>query len=274
MPRALSAAALLPLGSDDAGHLLAVDVGTAQAARRLSARSSWRAATCGSSSNATASRQTGSSSTRCFRRSSRPRAVTPPPAEPTVMFLGRMTSLKGGDLLIGAVDIARRRLGRPIHLVMAGDGPRRQRMGGARGPLARDSARFPAGSHGDARQAWLARASVAALPSTWPEPFGLVGLEAAAARRAHRRVRCRRHLASGCGTTSTAWPSPARRRPRRLAKRWRAFSATTRRLAALRAGARRLADEMPLGAHLDRLEDDLQRAFHARSWRCPECWSG
>ena len=34
------------------------------------------------------------------------REVLPAPSEPTVIFLGRMTSLKGGDLLIGAVDIA------------------------------------------------------------------------------------------------------------------------------------------------------------------------
>ena len=52
---------------------------------------------------------------------------------------------------------------------------------------------FPGWLDGDARQAWLARASVAALPSTWPEPFGLVGLEAAAAGRADGGVRCRRH---------------------------------------------------------------------------------
>ncbi len=108
------------------------------------------------------------------------REELPAPSEPTVIFLGRMTSLKGGDLLIGAVDIARRRLGQPIHLVMAGDGPRRREWEALAVRL-QVKCTFPGWIAGDARQAWLARASVAALPSTWPEPFGLVGLEAAAA---------------------------------------------------------------------------------------------
>jgi glycosyltransferase involved in cell wall biosynthesis len=82
----------------------------------------------------------------------------------SVIFLGRMTRLKGGDLLVRAVAEARARSGRDIRLVMAGDGPQRpewERIAG--------------------RAEALSTATLLAVPSIWPEPFGLVGLEAAAA---------------------------------------------------------------------------------------------
>lgn len=97
----------------------------------------------------------------------------------TVLFLGRMTDLKGGDVLIRAVASASQRLDRPIPLVMAGDGPQR----GAWERLAsreRIHAGFPGWLDTDHRTLALSRASVLAVPSVWPEPFGLVGLEAAA----------------------------------------------------------------------------------------------
>ena len=108
--------------------------------------------------------------------------ITPlsPPHTPgtSVLFLGRMTSLKGGDILIDAVAHASRTLGRAVPLVMAGDGPAR----GAwerRAVRARVGADFPGWLDADGRAAALAKAAVLAVPSVWPEPFGLVGLEAA-----------------------------------------------------------------------------------------------
>jgi glycosyltransferase involved in cell wall biosynthesis len=97
----------------------------------------------------------------------------------TVLFLGRMTDLKGGDLLIRAVSRAANVMGRSIPLVMAGDGPQRsawERL------AARENvdADFPGWLDPDRRITALTRASVLAVPSVWPEPFGLVGLEAAA----------------------------------------------------------------------------------------------
>jgi glycosyltransferase involved in cell wall biosynthesis len=188
----------------------------------------------------------------------RPVAEPPPiPSEPTVLFLGRMTSLKGGDLLIAAVAIAQRRLGRRIHLVMGGDGPKRSEWEA----LARRlnvAATFPGWVDPDDRHMWLARASVAALPSTWPEPFGLIGLEAAAAGVSTIAFdvggisEWLRHDVNG-----VAVPAPPSAD---------AFGAALAgllddhgRLAALRAGARRLADEMTLARHLDRLEATFGR---------------
>ena len=96
-----------------------------------------------------------------------------------VAFAARMTALKGGDVLIRAVAEASARLGAPLRLTMMGDGPQRP----AWERLARDrglDCTFTGWQSGAARWRWLAEATVLAVPSTWPEPFGLVGLEAAA----------------------------------------------------------------------------------------------
>jgi glycosyltransferase involved in cell wall biosynthesis len=97
----------------------------------------------------------------------------------SVLFLGRMTDLKGGDLLIRAVSRAARDRRRSISLMMAGDGPQReawQRLSSRE----RIDASFPGWLDRNQRAEALAQAAVLAVPSVWPEPFGLVGLEAAA----------------------------------------------------------------------------------------------
>ena len=100
------------------------------------------------------------------------------PREPTVLFAGRMTSLKGPRVLIDAVAAAGRLLERPIKLVMAGEGPDRAGLiDAARAQAVRAS--FPGWVTGEERTALLRAASLVAIPSQWPEPFGLVGLEAA-----------------------------------------------------------------------------------------------
>src|SRR5438132_3794248 len=96
-----------------------------------------------------------------------------------VLVMGRMTSLKGGDLPLRAVAVASRRIARPISVTMAGDGPQRQSWES----LARRlgvSAAFPGWVTGGTQTDLLKSAAVLAVPSVWPEPFGLVGLEAAA----------------------------------------------------------------------------------------------
>ena len=100
----------------------------------------------------------------------------------TVLFAGRMTPLKGGHVLIAAAARASRLMGRPVHLVMAGDGPQK------------DAWRRLAASV-DVRlelTGWVTlqerarvygRGLFVAVPSLWPEPFGLVGLDAASLGR-------------------------------------------------------------------------------------------
>jgi glycosyltransferase involved in cell wall biosynthesis len=100
------------------------------------------------------------------------------PAAPNVLFMGRMTNLKGGDLLIRAAALLARR-DRSVALTFAGDGsarPRWQRLAASLGV----TARFTGWLDASACEALLAEATAIAVPSVWPEPFGLVGLEAAA----------------------------------------------------------------------------------------------
>ena len=102
-----------------------------------------------------------------------------PAPKDSVLFLGRMTSLKGGDVLIKAAGRAASDLGRRIRLVMAGDGPQRvawQRLA----ERERADAEVPGWLDESCRIDALRNATVLAVPSIWPEPFGLVGLEAAA----------------------------------------------------------------------------------------------
>jgi glycosyltransferase involved in cell wall biosynthesis len=96
-----------------------------------------------------------------------------------VLFFGRMTPLKGGDLLVKAVAYAAEKLGRPVPLTMAGDGPARPGWEALAREL-RVPAEFPGWIDPATRPSHLRRSIVLAMPSVWPEPFGLVGLEAAA----------------------------------------------------------------------------------------------
>ena len=99
-----------------------------------------------------------------------------------VVFLGRLTPLKGADLLIDALADCGRALGRPVRALIAGEGPLRASMTAEAAALQTAGtvhAEIPGWIDRARRDEALARASVLALPSRWPEPFGLVGLEAA-----------------------------------------------------------------------------------------------
>src|SRR5215471_14815334 len=109
---------------------------------------------------------------------------TPTPAGPPidVLFVGRMTTLKGPEVLLSAARYAGTLLGRRLHVVMAGEGPARARVEAlARGDEMQKfvALECPGWVDPPGRSALFARASVVAVPSLWPEPFGLVGLEAA-----------------------------------------------------------------------------------------------
>lgn len=103
-----------------------------------------------------------------------PRAL---PSAPTILFAGRMTPIKGGDVLVRAAAAAARRLPAPVRLIMAGRGPEQGRLEALALRLGVE-ATFPGWVTGEARTALFRAASLVAVPSLWPEPFGLVGLEA------------------------------------------------------------------------------------------------
>lgn len=107
--------------------------------------------------------------------------LDPPPPRPAtgqVLYLGRVTRLKGLDHLALALAMARPSLPVPPRLVVAGDGPDRETwVAPAR------AAGIPVACVGwvgiPDRNRLLAESDLLAVPSLWPEPFGLVGLEAA-----------------------------------------------------------------------------------------------
>jgi glycosyltransferase involved in cell wall biosynthesis len=92
------------------------------------------------------------------------------PVQNRILFCGRMTALKGGQLLAGAVPEVEKLIGRPVEVFFAGDGPDLE-LWRRRCP----SAKFTGWI---SQQALLdLNAGLLVMPSVWPEPFGLAGLE-------------------------------------------------------------------------------------------------
>jgi len=190
-------------------------------------------------------------------------AGTAPTAEPAqVLFLGRMIRLKGGDLLIRAMAEAAGRLARPLALVMAGDGPQRHPWEQLAGAL-NVSVTFTGWLEGEALWRAMQTASALALPSVWPEPFGLVGLEAGQCgvpAVAFDVGGVRQWLQDGSnGTLVPADPPSAAAFADGILRLFE----RPERLAAMRQSAREVSTRMSLGAHLETLERVLALAGSA-----------
>lgn len=101
----------------------------------------------------------------------------------SLVFLGRFEDYKGGDGLLSALPIVVQCLDVPVHLTMAGDGSQRERWRHRAEQMmasdARISVTFPGWLAEDMVREVLDASDVIVVPSVWPEPFGLVGLEAA-----------------------------------------------------------------------------------------------
>jgi glycosyltransferase involved in cell wall biosynthesis len=171
-----------------------------------------------------------------------------------VLFLGRMTSLKGPEVLLRAVATHVP----DARVTFAGDGPERPRLQQLAASLG-IRARFPGWVSGANRDALLGDAAVLAVPSVWPEPFGLVGLEAAAfgtpavafdtggisewlTDGVNGRLVAPARGSAGLGDAIAALLKDV--------DNWRQLS----------AGARDVADRFTIRAHLDALEIVLARA--------------
>ena len=94
-----------------------------------------------------------------------------------ILFVGRLTELKGVDYLIRAIPRAALALGRALTLTIVGDGPMRSELEDLARRLSVD-VQFTGWLEGERKQRLLCEADLLAVPSLWPEPFGLVGVEA------------------------------------------------------------------------------------------------
>jgi glycosyltransferase involved in cell wall biosynthesis len=101
------------------------------------------------------------------------------PSGGRILFLGRLTKLKGVGHLLRAIPVAARKLGRPLSVTVAGDGPVRAQLESLAGKLG-VSAEFLGWIDGQRKSVLLEEVDLLAVPSLWPEPFGLVGIEAGA----------------------------------------------------------------------------------------------
>jgi glycosyltransferase involved in cell wall biosynthesis len=94
-----------------------------------------------------------------------------------ILFFGRLTRVKGVDYLIEALSKASGLLGSSLTLTVAGDGPEKSKLE----LLARRlkvNATFTGWVQDKQIRQFAAENDVVGVPSVWPEPFGLVGIEA------------------------------------------------------------------------------------------------
>lgn len=95
-----------------------------------------------------------------------------------VVFAGRIVRPKGVGVLIHAAREVQ------AEFVLCGDGRELEEMRALSARLGVDDrVRFTGWLDGDSLAHELAEASIVAVPSVWPEPFGLVGIEAFASGR-------------------------------------------------------------------------------------------
>ena len=115
----------------------------------------------------------------CVRVDADPAPPTARPPGAHLLFVGRLTRLKGAATLVDAASIVHGRLGRPVRVTIIGDGPDRDAV--ARAARRSDAEVTLAGrrSRTQVRDA-MRGADLLVMPSLWPEPFGLVGTEAGA----------------------------------------------------------------------------------------------
>ena len=100
-----------------------------------------------------------------------------------IVYLGRLERLKGPAVAVASVAAAAAMMQRPLRLTIAGDGSYAAEVQAAAAQIApgvlRDI-RFAGRLDPAAAASLLGQAGLVVVPSLWPEPFGLVGLEAAA----------------------------------------------------------------------------------------------
>lgn len=192
-----------------------------------------------------------------------------------VAFVGRLEKTKGARLLLEALPRVARALDLPVRCRLAGRGEEEGSLRARAGVLADGDPRvrveFPGWLDAGARRELFEDSHLLAVPSRWPEPFGLVGLEAAA--HGVPAVACHvGGVASWLDDGVSGLLAPAadgRCRSPALADTLVAAVRDPARYRQLRAGARaRLARVHP-DAHVAHLEETLQLAARGKTAAIP-----
>jgi glycosyltransferase involved in cell wall biosynthesis len=99
-----------------------------------------------------------------------------------LLFVGRMTRLKGGSIMLDALSLAAASLKRPLKVTFVGEGPDRvhweQKSRQVQAANTNLDIQFSGWLNSVSLDQLMLDADLLVLPSTWPEPFGLVGPEA------------------------------------------------------------------------------------------------
>jgi glycosyltransferase involved in cell wall biosynthesis len=99
-----------------------------------------------------------------------------------LLFVGRMTRLKGGPIMLEALALAAASLERPLKVTFVGDGPDRaqweQKSRRVQATNTNLDIQFSGWLDSASLDQLMLDSDLLVLPSTWPEPFGLVGPEA------------------------------------------------------------------------------------------------
>jgi glycosyltransferase involved in cell wall biosynthesis len=99
-----------------------------------------------------------------------------------LLFAGRMTAIKGGTIMIDALAPVATALQRPLSVTFVGDGPDRdrweQRARRAQAASSNLQIEFTGWLDSPRLDQLMLHSDLLVVPSTWPEPFGLVGPEA------------------------------------------------------------------------------------------------
>ncbi len=180
-----------------------------------------------------------------------------------VLFCGRLEYAKGPAIALRAAARVAAQLRVPVRLTIAG-------AGSLAAPLGREAEALTAACpnldvvfagwiDGRAQADLLARTDVLAVPSLWPEPFGLVGIEAgmrgvpAIAFDVGGITEWLRDGVNGCLVPLSPAPLDAF-----AAALLACLALPAARFDELRAGARQVAARFTVAAHVDGLEVDLR----------------
>lgn len=176
-----------------------------------------------------------------------------------LLLIGRLTELKGGHYLVQAIPKAAARLGRPLKLTIAGDGPSRVKLEHLAQQYGVD-VEFTGWVSTGRKLDLMRRSDLLVVPSLWPEPFGLVGVEAGSLGLpavAYDAGGIRDWLVPGESGELAPGDPPT---PDGLADAIVRALRTGEHYASLANGARKIAGQFTLERHLNLLEPILEQA--------------